>query len=172
MFCPERRSHITKIQFLFQGYRAREAFELLGECGNLKKLWIGVTWGTTRGSKRPQDNLWLARGAGALRPIRGLNNLDLRVRETHNWGKHLDANLAVHFDTDRKTIQSRAQQLDNSGWIRGTTFGQVWSAHRRRYAWDHVEEFERVLRDEMGKDREPAKGKKGHGIVGLPLLPI
>jgi len=90
-----------------------------------------------------------------------LNNLDLRVREIHQWGNHFHADLAVHFDTDRKTIQSRAQ-LDNSGWI----FGQVWSSHQR-YTWEHVEEFERVLREEMGKDREPARGKKGHGIVGV-----
>ena len=64
MIGEERREWIRSIEIFWQGERQREAAELVGECINLQKLYIGVGCGTTRYTKHPQENLWLSRGVG------------------------------------------------------------------------------------------------------------
>jgi len=167
MIGPERRRHITSIEVIFRGPCASDAFGLLDECTRLRKLWIQVNWETTRFTKAPQKNLFLARGAGALKKIRGLKDLDLRVRESQAYAltKSVIADVELLFETELKSLQSVAQGLDIST-TKGSKTYQTLCPNYRKYDLDHVEEFERVLREEMGKDREPARGNKGHSIVG------
>lgn len=87
MIGEERRQCIKSIEIMWEGVRRREAAELLGECINLQRLYIGVGSGTTQHTKHPQENLWLSRGVGQLKKIRDLPNLDLRVREVNCWGR-------------------------------------------------------------------------------------
>jgi hypothetical protein len=87
MIGEERRQCIKSIEIYWQGERRREAAELVGECINLQRLYIGVGCGTTQHTKHPQEDLWLSRGVGQLKKIRSLPSLDLRVREVNNWGR-------------------------------------------------------------------------------------
>ena len=103
MIGGERRQFIRDIKFGYHGSRARNAFELLGECAILKKLHIVITKWTTTGSKKPQTDLWKSRGISALRAIRDLKFLDVVVEQQPirryipqpTWGLHLQLSQEV-----------------------------------------------------------------------------
>jgi hypothetical protein len=63
----------------------KASFNLLGECKNLKNLHLQVNIGTT--SSRNPHNLLALRSEGVFAAVHGLENLDLRVRESFSTSK-------------------------------------------------------------------------------------
>jgi hypothetical protein len=131
MIGEERRECIRSIEVFWQGERQREAAELVGECINLQKLYIGVGCGTTRHTKHPQQNLWLSRGVGQLRKMCGFPNLDLRVREVSNWGPWCQWPV---FELAVREAQRYMFPVSLSKFDAG-----------------HIAEFEKGLKEEMGR---------------------
>lgn len=130
MIGEERRQCIKSIEILWQGERRREAAEMLAECINLQRLYIGVSSSTTDYTKYPQQNLWVSRGIGQLKKIRGFPNLDLRVREVIQWGKW------CQFPLFELSI-SEALQCIFKNW-------------HSKFNARHIEEFEKGLKEQIG----------------------
>ena len=90
----------------------RLAFDLLGECIFLQKLYLGIRTETLQVSHRKYCRLPDLQKAGIFSGIHGLKNLDLRVREVAVWsedwgiahqeewweGNRRVDHPAVHFD--------------------------------------------------------------------------
>ncbi|EDN94779.1 predicted protein [Sclerotinia sclerotiorum 1980 UF-70] len=85
MIGAEKRAYIRRIYCSFKGDQRAEAFQLLGECKALKHLGIEVNRKTMCGSKKPQEDLMTAKGVGALRKIRGMENLVIDVVDSVNF---------------------------------------------------------------------------------------
>ncbi|KAF7858546.1 hypothetical protein EAF04_009146 [Stromatinia cepivora] len=84
MIGPEKRAYIRRIFCRFSGDQRAAAFQLLGECKALKHLTIEVSGMTMYGSRQPQKDLMTAKGVGALRKIRGMENLVIDVVDSVN----------------------------------------------------------------------------------------
>ncbi|KAJ8059820.1 hypothetical protein OCU04_011451 [Sclerotinia nivalis] len=84
MIGPEKRAYIRRIFCSFNGDQRAAAFQLLGECKALKHLTIEVSGMTMYGSRQPQEDLMTAKGVGALRKIRGMENLVIDVVDSVN----------------------------------------------------------------------------------------
>jgi hypothetical protein len=106
----------------------KASFNLLGECKSLKTLYLQVNIGTTmywssqNRSSRNVHNLLALRSEGVFAAVHGLENLDLRVRES--------------FLTSKAT-----PDLFESPILEAST----WSAFTR----EHLQSFEKSLRRDM-----------------------
>ncbi|CAD6445171.1 8bcc8467-228e-4399-b217-41c4d5b437c1-CDS [Sclerotinia trifoliorum] len=85
MIGAEKRAYIRQIYCSFLGDERVAAFQLLGECKALKHLTIEVNRMTMYGSRKPQKDLMTAKGVGALRKIRGMENLVVDVVDSVNF---------------------------------------------------------------------------------------
>jgi hypothetical protein len=158
---PGRRFFITSVRVHLRKYErvqvrerggrsalpAREllkaSFNLLGECKNLKHLYLQVSIGTTdywpsrNRSSRIIHNLLALRSEGFFAAVYGLENLDLRVRES--------------FLTNEA-----APDLFESPMLEASA--------RSAFTREHLQSFEKSLRRDMrssGNTALPNVGKEG-----------
>jgi hypothetical protein len=132
MIGADRRACIRYISFAYQGSRLRQAFELLPECTTLRQLDVMVTTETMKGARKPQDDLFKAKGMGAFRAIRGLVGCKVTVREV----------VAIDEGTWR-----------NPKWV----FRSLNAEEKRRFDEENIKEVERVLNDEVGREGDTAE---------------
>jgi hypothetical protein len=151
MIGEERRQCIRSLEVEWQGDCPGEAAELVGECISLQRLYIAVGIRTTKYTKHPQRNLWAARGFSQLREIRGLPDLDLRVREVCCWGPIRSwpiSELPIHdVRSLAKVEECRSFHLQRRhNEILDTPLFPFFAA-------DHIAEIENSLKVEMGRAR-------------------
>ena len=152
MIGQERRQCIRSIEIFWQGERCREAAELIGECISLQKLYIGVGCNTTQYTKLPQADLWLARGVGQLKKIRGLPDLDLRVREVNNWGRWCQWPV---FELSIVEVHQR--------------MFQTWPP---KFDHRHIAEFAKGLKEAMAKAGEEVREDISEVVGSVTLEPV
>ncbi|RDL35925.1 uncharacterized protein BP5553_06537 [Venustampulla echinocandica] len=105
----------------------KASFNLLGECKSLKTLYLQVNRGTTmyrssqNRSSRNVHNLLALRSEGVFAAVHGLENLDLRVRESPFTGKATPDLFECPIEAN------------------------TWSAFTR----EHLQSFEKSLRRDM-----------------------
>ncbi|ESZ97570.1 hypothetical protein SBOR_2027 [Sclerotinia borealis F-4128] len=107
MIGTQRRACLRRVHFHFAGCQTSEAFQLLGECKALRSLQIAVSRQTMSSSRQPQRDLMTARGASALRKIRGMENLVVEVVEGVRFYRGRE--LSPYFEPEH--IQAFASTL-------------------------------------------------------------
>jgi hypothetical protein len=150
----ERRRCIKSIQVFLRGVDTwqfsgkwmppREvfllAFDLLADCVQLKKLWLGVDNDTTHGTKYPHNDLLAVRSWGVFDAARGIENVEVRVRELSDWGFQ---DLEKHFN----------MEIDES--LRALSWIPLFGARR-------LGVFERALQADMRAPKcDSAAAKEG-----------
>jgi hypothetical protein len=111
------------------------AFDLLGDCTQLKKLYLGVHSETTEVPGGRGNSMLVVKDSGVFAAVCGLENLDLRVREVCHWGPWMNANL----------FESGIREAFEVGLPQ-------WSTPS--FEIDHLREFERTLRIDMCAPRK------------------
>jgi hypothetical protein len=156
MIGPERRRWVRNIKlFLISGFRYsfkamktqdvfKLAFDLLADCIQLRKLYIGVSDQTTDGlPAKKEQNLFAVKEWGCFDSVRGLGEIDLKVREVSEWDGDLSEGAVNIFEVDVKETWK---------WRRGLMF----------FKHKQVLEFERALSEDF---RRP-KGVQDEDIDG------
>lgn len=141
----ENRAAIRQLEFVW-GYECpMQQVSLLGECVNLQRLHIGVNRTMMPGMGCTQ-NIWKAYGVGTLRAIRGLPSLDLKVRAVGKF--RIGGEISAIFEGDQPTRRGVAQ---SDRFYAGFWFG--------RFDDGVLGEFQAVLKEELGRDREEGARK-------------
>ena len=118
----------------------KASFNLLGECKNLKNLYLQVSRGTTdylssqKRSSRNNYNLLALRSEGSFAAVYGLENLDLRVRQSFLTSK-------------------AAPDLFESPILEASA--------RSAFTREHLQSFERSLRRDMRSSGNTALSNVG-----------
>jgi hypothetical protein len=149
MIGPERRRWVRSVTFhLISGFRYspkamktqdvfKLAFDVLADCIHLRKLYIGVSDQTTDGlPARKEQDLFAVKEWGCFDSVRGLGEIDLRVREVNgmDWLGIYQEQENV-FEMDVK---------DTWKWKHGKMF----------FKHKHILEFERALSEDFRRPND------------------
>jgi hypothetical protein len=110
------------------------AFDVLADCYSLRKLYIGVSDETIEGTRTKAKNrasLLAVRQWDVFDAVRGLDDLNLRIREVWDWGPY----AVKWFEKEAKV---GAGKFNSGLWIKV----------------DEVEEFEKALAEDFKRPRE------------------
>jgi len=110
------------------------AFDVLADCYSLRKLYIGVSDETIKGTRMKAKNrgcLRAVRQWGVFDAVRGLDGLDLRIRDVCDRGPY-----AVKWF--EKEAKDGAWKFKSGLWIKV----------------EEVEEFEKALAEDFKRPRE------------------
>jgi hypothetical protein len=81
----ERRNLITDISFEYCGLKLNDAFALLQECANLKKLHVDTSYETLARARGGQKDLCTANGLKSLLKVRGCKDVTTTHRTHPSW---------------------------------------------------------------------------------------
>jgi hypothetical protein len=148
MIGPERRRWVRSVMFqLISGFRYspkamktqdvfKLAFDVLADCTHLRKLHIGVSDQTTDGlPARKEQDLFAVKEWGCFDSVRGLREIDLRVREVISVDWQTSNEEQNVFEMDVK---------DTWKWKHGKMF----------FKHKQILEFESALSEEFRRPKE------------------
>jgi hypothetical protein len=147
MIGPERRRWVRSVMFqLISGFRYspkamktqdvfKLAFDVLADCTHLRKLYIGVSDQTTDGlPARKEQDLFAVKEWGCFDSVRGLREIDLRVREV----------ISVDWPTSNE--QQDVFEMD----VKDTW---KWKHGKMFFKYKQILEFERALSEDFRRSK-------------------
>lgn len=82
------------------------AFDLIADCVQLKRLWLGVDKDTAHRTRIPYKYLLVMRNWGAFDAATGLRSVDIKFKELAHWGLEGSRDPEEHFQKETPRVKS------------------------------------------------------------------
>lgn len=138
------------------------AFDLLGDCTALRKLYLGIQTDTLNTIDNKLCHLSNLRKTGVFDGLRDLPNLDLRVREIWYWSVDWGCSKAQSLAWD---FHNKLPALDQFDFELGA---QPILAHRRfpeKYSTEELMVFEVELKGDLARPKVEVKNEASTSTV-------